>query len=445
MAITDALVTIPVDQLHPHPDNPRLDLDDRDGLTASIKQLGILEPLIVTPDPEGGYTILAGHRRHASAIDAGLTDVDCVVREGIDPLAQVTGMVHENHHRDGLTPAEMGRGVQQMFALGSKVTHVAKGLGVSQAKVKDFVKANDLAAPTKDAVHAGTITLDAALMLAEFENDPDLYDAGLAELLKGQNASWVRDRLVNAATAKARQAEFTAYVDAHQVPITDVDSYGRNVDVFYDEDAIAAHIGLDCHAVKYDPYGTNPVKHLCINARAHRKDADGKDVTSNEAVETAKEAERKARRRVIANNKAFDVANAARNEWLEQFLTRKTMPKGALAPTVALLTARVPEHSDYAAARSALGAGHDLASISEAMPNDQTATKALVLTLVHNVEHVNGLREVWRRSSETFAAYLTLLSQWGYVLTPPEALYVERVTANKSTSDVDYPTTTPDA
>ena len=67
--------------LAPHPDNPRSSLGDLTELVRSIRSHGILEPLVVLPaDDDGVYRIIAGHRRHAAGIKAGVTDVPAVVR-----------------------------------------------------------------------------------------------------------------------------------------------------------------------------------------------------------------------------------------------------------------------------------------------------------------------------------------------------------------------------
>ena len=65
----------------PHPDNPRHTLGDLTELTRSIRAHGIIEPLVVLPaDDHGVYLIVAGRRRHAAGLQAGVTEVPAVVR-----------------------------------------------------------------------------------------------------------------------------------------------------------------------------------------------------------------------------------------------------------------------------------------------------------------------------------------------------------------------------
>lgn len=98
---------LPVDKLIPNPDNVRTDLGDLTGLADSIAQLGVLEPLIVYP-VEGGWTLIAGHRRLASAKLAGVDEVPCVIRQAVDKLTLLEMMLAENGHRSDLDPIDEG-------------------------------------------------------------------------------------------------------------------------------------------------------------------------------------------------------------------------------------------------------------------------------------------------------------------------------------------------
>ena len=72
-------------QLEDNPHNPRTDLGHLTELTDSIRAVGVLEPLIVTPTDDGGHMLLFGHRRRAAAIAAGLATVPCDARAGCLP------------------------------------------------------------------------------------------------------------------------------------------------------------------------------------------------------------------------------------------------------------------------------------------------------------------------------------------------------------------------
>ena len=93
---------IPVERLHPHPDNPRKDLGDLSELAASIKENGIFQNLTVVPDAELHFTVIIGHRRLAASKLAGLTELPCVI-VNMTPKEQVQTMLLENMQRSDLT------------------------------------------------------------------------------------------------------------------------------------------------------------------------------------------------------------------------------------------------------------------------------------------------------------------------------------------------------
>jgi ParB family chromosome partitioning protein len=72
---TSALLDLPIESLTAHPANLRFDLGDVSALTESIREVGLIEPIIVAPLSEGGYRIVAGHRRTAACQHAGLATV----------------------------------------------------------------------------------------------------------------------------------------------------------------------------------------------------------------------------------------------------------------------------------------------------------------------------------------------------------------------------------
>ena len=98
---------IPIDALHPFTNHPFKVLDD-EAMTQtveSIKLLGVTNPLIVRPRPEGGYEIISGHRRQHAAQLAGLDTLPVIVRQ-MDDDAAVLLMVDSNLQRESILPSE---------------------------------------------------------------------------------------------------------------------------------------------------------------------------------------------------------------------------------------------------------------------------------------------------------------------------------------------------
>ena len=134
---------IPIGLLHPHPDNPRKELGDLTELVAAINAKGILQNLTVVPAEEGGYRIIIGHRRHAAAKLAGLTDLPCVIAD-MTPQEQFETMMVENIQRSDLTVYEQAEGFQLMLDMGATVGEVAQKVGLSETTVRNRAKLTKL-------------------------------------------------------------------------------------------------------------------------------------------------------------------------------------------------------------------------------------------------------------------------------------------------------------
>jgi ParB family chromosome partitioning protein len=100
-----AVRMIPVEHISPSPLNPRSDLGELGELAASISSLGIIQPLTVRPTEDGRYLLVAGERRYAAALAAGLTEVPAIVREMDDRQALEIALV-ENCQRRDLNPTQ---------------------------------------------------------------------------------------------------------------------------------------------------------------------------------------------------------------------------------------------------------------------------------------------------------------------------------------------------
>lgn len=130
-----SLIYINVEDIHPHPDNPRKVLTDIEELAESIKAKGVMQNLTVVPREAGGYTAIIGHRRLAASKLAGLSEVPCVIVE-MSYKDQLGTMLLENIQRSDLTVVEQAQGFQMMIDLGETVDTVAEKTGFSKSTVK---------------------------------------------------------------------------------------------------------------------------------------------------------------------------------------------------------------------------------------------------------------------------------------------------------------------
>lgn len=107
VAAKEQRTEMPLSDLHPFEGHPFKVLDDElmEQTVESIKQIGVVSPLIVRSDPEGGYEILSGHRRLHAAQLAGLETVPVIVKE-MDDDAAIIFMVDSNLQRENILPSE---------------------------------------------------------------------------------------------------------------------------------------------------------------------------------------------------------------------------------------------------------------------------------------------------------------------------------------------------
>ena len=133
----EKLTMIRIEDINPHPDNPRKDLGDLEELTESIKKNGIMQNLTVIPAGEPGkYTALIGHRRLAAAKAAGLNEIPAKVVEGLSHREQVGIMLEENMQRTDLTVPEQAYGFQMMLDLGETEASIAEKTGFSRSTIR---------------------------------------------------------------------------------------------------------------------------------------------------------------------------------------------------------------------------------------------------------------------------------------------------------------------
>ena len=104
---SNGLTRLPLDQIHADRANPRKSFDEAEleELAVSLKQQGVLQPVLVRRDPKGGYRLIAGERRWRAAQRAGLHEVPAIVREASDAEAYELALV-ENIQRADLNPLE---------------------------------------------------------------------------------------------------------------------------------------------------------------------------------------------------------------------------------------------------------------------------------------------------------------------------------------------------
>lgn len=176
---------MPLSDLHPFEGHPFKVLDDElmEQTVESIKQIGVVSPLIVRPDPEGGFEILSGHRRLHAAQLAGLETVPVIVKE-MDDDAAIIFMVDSNLQRENILPSERAfsykmkleamkhqgqRGALTSDQVGQKswaVNQLADDANESKTQVQRFIRLTNLIPEILDMVDEKKIAFNPAVELS---------------------------------------------------------------------------------------------------------------------------------------------------------------------------------------------------------------------------------------------------------------------------------------
>jgi ParB family chromosome partitioning protein len=140
-AAAGALRELPVSSIHPNPHQPRKHFDEESlaSLAASIRELGVLQPILVR-EADGDFELIAGERRWRAAKRAGLPTIPVVVKDA-DDLASLEQAVVENLHRQDLNPLEEAAAYQQLLEdFGMTHEQLAERVGKSRVTITNTLR-----------------------------------------------------------------------------------------------------------------------------------------------------------------------------------------------------------------------------------------------------------------------------------------------------------------
>lgn len=165
----------PLDQLVASEDNPRVDLGDLSELAASVEELGVLQALLVVPDPDipaGCVRVIDGHRRLAAARLAGVDKVPVTMSISFaDEGKRVAAMIATAAHRRDLSPMEEARALQHLVDLGKSQREVARLVGRTQAHVSRRLALTRLPDDAVRMLDTGRITIEQAVQMSQLDAD----------------------------------------------------------------------------------------------------------------------------------------------------------------------------------------------------------------------------------------------------------------------------------
>jgi len=185
---------IPIEDLHPNPRQPRQDLGDLSELKASVSEKGVLEPILVRP-AAGRFEIIAGERRYRAALEVGLAEVPCIVRETTEAEMMELALV-ENLQRKDLSPFEEADGLKVLAeAHGHTHEMMAEKLGKSRTSITETLSLAAMPPDVRQACRRADIHSKSLLLQVVRQSEPAKMLA-LVQRLKTEGPSRTEARRI---------------------------------------------------------------------------------------------------------------------------------------------------------------------------------------------------------------------------------------------------------
>jgi ParB/RepB/Spo0J family partition protein len=164
---TETVVLLPVEQCHKSPTQPRrrggdkLDAD----FVASIREKGVLQPIVVRKRKPAGWEIVFGHRRHAGAVKAERDAIPAIVRDMTDDDVFEAQLI-ENVHREDMHPLDEADGFKRMIDRGKTAQYIADKIGRPVTYIAQRLKLCELGKEVRAALDKEEISLGVAVLIA---------------------------------------------------------------------------------------------------------------------------------------------------------------------------------------------------------------------------------------------------------------------------------------
>ena len=436
--------------------NVRVDARLDRAFIASVRERGVIVPVVAYRNNEGVVVVIDGQRRTLAAIEAGLIEIPAYVAPAREDVDRIIDQIAANDHRTALTTSERAAAFEQLAAIGLSAGQIAKRTATKRAQVDAGLAAAASPAATEAMGKHAELTLDQAAALTEFDTDAEAVTRLLKALPGGQfehTVQRIRDEraeaeatelLVEALTAQGvRVIERPGYDDRKCARLSHLKGSTKGSELTAEEhascDGNAAYVE---RAFRGDDLVT-PV-YVCTAWRKYgHTERYGTSSSAKPAVadmtDDEREKARAQRRDVIESNKAWKSAETVRRAWVAAFLTRKTAPKGTAAFIASAMfydshglnsvdSSQLVE--DFIGIRGGYSDPKAQATIDTA-----TEGRATVIALGYALaahEAKTGTHS-WREVSKNTARYLVFLAANGYELSPVEHRAAGTKPAKKST------------
>lgn len=199
------LIQIDPNEIVPNPRQPRtnFDPDDLAELVHSIREFGVLQPVVVRTNDEGAYELIMGERRTRASREAGLTSIPAIVRDTADEDLLRDALL-ENLHRSQLNPLEEASAYQQLLEdFGITQEQLATRIGRSRPQISNTIRLLKLPVPVQQRVAAGVLSAGHARAILALDDTVAMQR--LADKIVNEDLS------VRAAEAAAKTADAGAH------------------------------------------------------------------------------------------------------------------------------------------------------------------------------------------------------------------------------------------
>jgi ParB family chromosome partitioning protein len=194
-----SLVELPLGAIRPNPYQPRRDVEPTalEELKSSIRQVGLLQPVVVRPQPggNGGYELIAGERRLRACQDLGWERIPAVRRE-VDDRTVLTLALIENLQRDDLSPVDEARGYERLIAEFSLMQQeVAEAVGRDRSTVANALRLLKLPESVLQMLHEGLLSVGHARALLALDDARKVTTLAREAVAQGLSVREVEDRV----------------------------------------------------------------------------------------------------------------------------------------------------------------------------------------------------------------------------------------------------------
>lgn len=192
---TGRVMDISIDEISPNPWQPRRDFDEEslNDLASSIRENGLIQPVVVRKKKDGTYELAAGERRWRAAKMAGLTVIPAISKEYDDRSMAEMALV-ENLQRKDLNPVDEGMAYRKLMdEYGLTQEGISKKVGKSRPYVANMVRLLDLPEEVKDFLSKGQLTAGQARPLLGLESDAEKVQLARRIVKEGLSARKVED------------------------------------------------------------------------------------------------------------------------------------------------------------------------------------------------------------------------------------------------------------